>query len=353
MTYNPNVKAALTAAGFLQKCGAYVVVDGQFGSTGKGLASGVLAEMFHENVDIVTSNAGPNSGHTNYYNGEKIVLKQLPTFAVTARKIGTRIPVFMNAGAVIAPETLNEEIVSHDMTGLVTVHPHASCVTKAAVEMDVANVQNVGSTGKGTGPAQILKLMRKSTDAVAIGNDSDIIADVEYNNVMDDEVALVEVSQGFSLGINSGFYPYTTSRECTVQQALSDARIHPENYRDSIMVVRSYPIRVAGNSGPGYDDQTEISWEELGVEPEITTVTKKVRRVFTWSDQQFMEATHINRPGIVMLNFANYLVQNGIDVDEFVRNRVLRNYVTALRRMPKAILLGFGPESKDVKLWTP
>ena len=352
MTYDPNVKAALVAAGFLQKCGAFVVVDGQFGSTGKGLASGMLAEMFHENVDIVTSNAGPNSGHTNYFKGEKIVLKQLPTFAVTARKIGAKMQVFMNAGAVIAPETLNEEIVAHRMEDWVTVHPHAACVTDTSVQMDATNVQSIGSTGKGTGPAQILKTMRKNTSAVAIGHSDKIIADVAHFDTNDHEVVMVEVSQGFSLGINSGFYPFTTSRECTVAQALSDARIPIENYRDNLMVVRSYPIRVAGNSGPGYHDQQEISWDELGVEPEITTVTKKVRRVFTWSDEQFMEAAYVNRPGVVMLNFANYLVQQGHDVDKFVRERVLRSYVTALGRMPKAILLGFGPESKDVKLWT-
>lgn len=352
MTYDPNVKAALMASGFLQNAGAYVVVDGQFGSTGKGLASGMLAEMFHENVDFVTSNAGPNSGHTNYYDGEKIVLKQLPTFAVTARKCGSTPLVYMNAGAVIAPDTLNEEIGEHGMTDMVIVHPHASCVNETAVKMDAVNIGYIGSTGKGTGPAQIMKMMRGGTEAVAIGNANRINANIGIIAPHSDEVCLIEVSQGFSLGINSGFYPFTTSRECTVMQALSDAHIHPEIYRDSLMVVRTYPIRVAGNSGPVYDDQEEISWESLEVEPEITTVTKKIRRVFTWSDEQFMDATHKNRPGIVMLNFVNYLEKQGIDIDLFVRERVLHNYVTVLGRMPKAILLGYGPESKDVKLWT-
>jgi adenylosuccinate synthase len=353
VTYDPNVKATLTAAGFLQKSGAFVVVDGQYGSTGKGLASGLLAEMFHDHVDVVTSNAGPNSGHTNYYEGEKIVLKQLPTFAVTAKKCGSDIQVFMNAGAVIAPETLNEEVNMYDMNDSVLVHPHATCVTDSAINADAANIGSIGSTGKGTGPAQALKMARQGTDAVVVGHAEKIECEVGNFYFHDEDIIVVEVSQGFSLGINSGFYPFTTSRECTVAQALSDARIPIENYRDSLMVVRSYPIRVAGNSGPGYDDQHEITWNTLGVEPEITTVTKKVRRVFTWSDEQFREATHINRPGVVMLNFANYLVQQGHDVDEFVREHVLQNYFNVLGRMPKAILLGFGPESKDVKVWTP
>ena len=352
MSYDPNVKAALVAAGFLQSTGSYVVVDGQFGSTGKGLVSGMLAEMFHENVDFVTSNAGPNSGHTNYYDGEKIVLKQLPTFAVTARKCGSTPLVYLNAGAVIAPDTLNEEIDAHGMDGMVIVHPHASCVTEEAIQMDATNIGSIGSTGKGTGPAQIMKMMRKDLKSVTSGNAERINAMVDLMNPREDEVCLIEVSQGFSLGINSGFYPFTTSRECTVMQALSDAHVHPENYRDAIMVVRTYPIRVAGNSGPHYDDQVEISWESLGVEPEVTTVTKKIRRVFTWSDEQFMDAVHKNRPGVVVLNFVNYLVQQGHDVEEFVRKHVLHRYIEVMGRMPKAILLGYGPESKDVKLWT-
>lgn len=352
MTYCPFVKSALIASGFLQKNGAYFVVDGQFGSTGKGLVSGMLAEMFHKNVDLVTSNAGPNSGHTNYYNGEKIVLKQLPTFAVTAKKLGTDVPVHMNAGAVIAPDVLNEEILAHRMKK-VTVHPHASCITEAAVENDAQNITGIGSTGKGTGPAQMAKMSRSDHESVVLGNWNRIDAEVKNLMMPEFAVTLVEVSQGFSLGINSGFYPFTTSRECTVQQAMSDARIPMELYKDAIMVVRSYPIRVAGNSGPGYPDQQETSWEHLGVEPEITTVTKKVRRVFTWSEQQYMEALYVNRPGVVVLNFANYLVKKGQNVDQFTREKVLRPYISVLGRMPKAILLSFGPETKDVQLWAP
>jgi GH24 family phage-related lysozyme (muramidase) len=161
----------------------------------------------------------------------------------------------------------------------------------------------------------------------------------------------LEVSQGFSLGINSGFYPYTTSRECTVMQALSDANIHPSMYRKSIMVVRTFPIRVAGNSGPCFHDQREMTWEELGVEPEITTVTKKIRRVFSWSDEQFMQAVMANRPDVVFLNFCNYLENLGADVDAFVQEHVMIPYMTVMRKLPDLILLGYGPKTTDVKAY--
>jgi adenylosuccinate synthase len=353
MSHLASIKSALIASGFLQRNGAYFVVDGQFGSTGKGLASGLLAEMFSNNVDLVTSNAGPNSGHTSFYKGEKVVLKQLPTFAVIAKKIGTSIPVYLNGGAVIDPSVLNEEIQKYGMASEVCVHPHASYVTSNAVETDTANVNSIGSTGKGTGPAQMAKMARKSTDAVVIGHSDELECKIGRLSIGDGIITLAEVSQGFSLGINSGFYPFTTSRECTVAQAIADAQIPIETYRDAMMVVRTFPIRVAGNSGPSYSDQIETSWDYLEVEPEITTVTKKIRRVFTWSDEQFCESVQVNRPGIVFLNFVNYLVRKNIDIDEFVREKILTNYVSVLGRMPKAILLGYGPESKDVKLWTP
>ena len=70
------------------------------------------------------------------------------------------------------------------------------------------------------------------------------------------------------------------------------------------MVCRSYPIRVAGNSGPMF---RETTWEELGVEPEITTVTKKVRRVAEWDDALFANSCLLNAPTEIALTFADYI----------------------------------------------
>ena len=73
------------------------------------------------------------------------------------------------------------------------------------------------------------------------------------------------------------------------------------------MTCRSYPIRVGntdkGTSGGWYPDQQETTWEALGVEPELTTVTKRVRRVATWSWQQFTDAVRANEPDAIWLGF--------------------------------------------------
>lgn len=346
-----KIRAQLIDAGWFQEKGAYFLVDGQYGSTGKGLVAGLLAEAFGDAVDWSVTNAGPNSGHTSYYGDEQIVLKQLPTYPVVAWKANKRVNTFLNAGAIIDMDILRQELDTHQMD--IFLHPYAAKIDGASVDADKSTIENIGSTGKGIGPALARKVGR-SNDAV-VGYTLPGMSNVysAKNDLIDYDknIAFVEVAQGYSLGINSGFYPYTTSRECTVMQAMNDAAIHPKHYRQSIMVVRTYPIRVAGNSGPCYPDQEELSWDDLGVKPELTTVTQKVRRVFTWSCLQFKNAVAANRPEHVCLNFVNYLNLNNVNVEEFVRYNVLKPYCDVMGTLPETLLLGFGPRASDTVCW--
>src|SRR5690606_13722124 len=127
------------------------------------------------------------------------------------------------------------------------------------------------------------------------------------------DVVFVETAQGFSLGLNSArFYPHVTTRECTVGQALADARIAPSRLRKVAACYRTYPIRVGnspegGYSGDVYPDQHETSFADMGQPEEMTTVTKRVRRLFTWSREQFRESVAANEPDVLFINFANYV----------------------------------------------
>lgn len=351
-----SIRDELAQAGFLQERGAYAIVDGQFGSTGKGLVASVLAECFGHDVFAVFSNAGPNSGHTSYYGDVKIVLQQLPSYAVYMRvKTGVAPFVVMDAGAIIDIDRLNAEVEEWGVDP-VYVHPAAAVVTPEAKASEAHLVSNVGSTGKGTGGALASKILR-DPNAVAVAHEDrfnpSICVTPLYTSNLASRKVLIEISQGFSLSLNaSNMYPYTTSRDCTVTQALADAGIHPNFYRDAVMVVRTFPIRVAGNSGPCYADQVETSWEELGVEPEITTVTKKTRRVFTWSKEQFKAAVRANRPGVVFVNFMNYLKFDGPGgEDRWLSENVIKPYHEAMGVLPKAILLGRGPKITDVEVY--
>jgi len=117
--------------------------------------------------------------------------------------------------------------------------------------------------------------------------------------------------------------------------------------------VRTYPIRVGStenSSGPCYVDKHELSWEDLGVEPEMTTVTKRVRRVFTWSNVQFMDAVFANSPSVIFCNFLNYLKPE--DVHDFIVDHILLPYNRVMGKNPGAILLGYGPKTSNIRAWS-
>lgn len=342
-----EIKMALSD--WFKRPGAYVLVDGQYGSTGKGLVAGLLAECFKDDVICVISNQGPNSGHTSYYGDEKIVLKQLPTFSVIAHKIGGYTPAtYFSAGAVIDGDILEKEKEKHKITGVI-IDPNAAIVLPCDKEADKTTVDNIASTGQGVGPALIRKIMR-----VPDGTWGHINFKPYIMERLSAVCFFMEIPQGFSLGINSGFYPHTTARECSVSQALADAHLPPSLHRKTIMVCRTYPIRVGntqGSSGPCYPDQIEISFGMLGKEPELTTVTGRVRRIFTWSDLQYADSLFTLDPNVVVLTFCDYL--NPAALQGFVKEKVYDPYLRILRRKPEAILLSFGPRSTDIEVWRP
>ena len=342
---------------WFRSSGAHVLVDGQFGSTGKGLLAGAIAEEFWSDVQAVTTNAGPNSGHTAYLHDRKIVLNQLPMFSVVADKICSARGVpnslitYLNAGALIDPDILRSEVWEHSIPRLY-IDPCAAKIDDDSRMLDEVTENAIASTGKGTGPALARKVSRVSSRAIfgPVSVMWPFLDRPEFRRL----TTFIEVSQGFSLGINSGFYPHVTSRECTVAQALSDAGISPRDLRKTVMCVRTFPIRTgdtANSSGPCYPDQTELDWSEFDVEPELSTTTKRIRRVFSWSDRQFKQSLIANNPDVIFVNFCQYLDHMGQSVDDFVRGRVLEPYTKILGRKPDAILLGYGPRSSDIYPW--
>ena len=361
---NRNVVAALYDSGWFRSPGSYVLVDGQYGSTGKGVAAALLAAYADEAalpIDGITSNAGPNSGHTAIIpGGHKWVNKQIPIATSVLDYIGRPALTYLNGGAVISMDELLPEwnALSERGRSLVSVHPHAAEVTDADKQTNVALVRSVASTGKGTGPAAAARILRNGKvygDNLALGDIPEKVTPAWAMNALDpyNGVIFVETSQGFSLGINSGFYPHCTHRECTVGQAMADARLPLQTLRKVMMVVRTYPIRVGnteGSSGDCYSDQREMTWEEVGQEPEYTTVTKRMRRIFSWSRKQFSEAVCVNRPDTILLNFANYLKASELSTLLSHIDRDLEDIVAQSKGAWKKpnILLGFGPSTTDV-----
>lgn len=336
--------------------GAHVLIDGQYGSTGKGALAAWLAVQAHNHrvqFEGAITSAGPNSGHTFYDSYDnKHVLKQLPTFAVMANMLGGNVTAYLSGGAVINLDILIDEAERYPETPI-RVHENAAVIKLEDVIVEKhGSIAKIASTISGTGAAQMRKINREP-DAVfkhywETKKFPPNVGTFRHPFHADAYRYFVEVAQGFSLGINGRFYPHTTSRECTVMQGIADARIPPSCVAKTYMAIRTYPIRVGNlgenSSGDWYEDQKEMAWTDLGVEPELTTVTQRIRRVASFSVRQLIEATIANDPNFLFINFLNYLPpdERVPFVEELHRIRDQMNF-------GYDILGGMGPKLSDIE----
>lgn len=341
----------------------HVITDLQFGSTGKGLLAGYLAKKLRP--DTLICAWSPNAGHTFIdENNVKYINTAIPN-GIVADSIKR---VLIGPGAVINPDALLREIECYavDLFGVeIMIHENAAVVTQEHRDEEARGMFKIGSTMKGVGAAVIEKIRRNPTSNI-IARDTLVSTPLEgyvvskeiYNRAIDEAgVTILEGAQGFSLSINQGFYPFTTSRDCTTAQLLSDCAIPGKSYAATRIYgcARTYPIRVAnrydengkmiGTSGPCYNDQEEISWDRLGIKPELTTVTQLPRRIFTFSEQQIQEAIRMNGVDEVFLNFANYIgLDNSPDAMKLEEYKHIINQAGA-----ELTMLGWGPTVNDVE----
>lgn len=294
-----------------------VVVGGQYGSEGKGKATLYFAKKF--GATIVARIGGPNAGHTVYDDeGNMYKFQQLP--------VGTILPNVVNiiaAGSYINLQLLKKEM---EITGAspqnLKIDQNAVIIddTISSIEKNKEELKNIGSTLSGTGTAVVTRIMRRGNCVFAkdIKFLSDYVCDTIpiMRKALDaDENVIIEGTQGFNLSVlHSDCYPYCTSRDTTAAAFVSEAGLSPLDVCNVIMVLRTFPIRVAGTSGPFED---EITWDEVqeisGSKEEIvekTTVTKKVRRVARFDAEQVERAIRVNKPNIIVLNHVDYVDSN-------------------------------------------
>lgn len=377
---------------------ARVIVDLQFGSTGKGLIAGYLAET--SPCDTVVAAWRPNAGHT-YINddGQKFIHTMLPNGVVSP----ALERILIGPEAAINPDALAKELVEAEAklgTNLIDrlfIHANAAVVQDRHRE-DEKRFVKVGSTMKGSAEAVIEKMRRDPDGRATVGQnrqalgykvaDRIVTADAYDRELDKGRVIQVEGAQGFSLGVNQRFYPYATSRECTATQVLSDCAI-PRSFVDVKVIgaLRTYPIRVAnrfaddcvygrdgarcgarathpihdyahqlaghafeprqiGTSGPFYPDQEEITFESIGQKTELTTVTKLPRRLFTFSEIQLADAVRASSPDYLFLNFMNYLPE-----EQWLRFTTRVSEISHFAGGGNVRWIGTGPAVGDVREW--
>lgn len=339
----------------MHKC--HMVIDFQYGSTGKGLLAGYLAKR--ENYDTAVCAFATNAGHTYIDNDRNIhvMTQQLPT-AITSPTVKN---ILIGPGSAIHMDTLLSELTrySHLMSGKrLVIHPHAAVVDDYHADKEHQTMLKIGSTAKGVGAAYIDRIKRDVDDPNVACNrfigtplQQYLVSPMMYDAILEQsESIIVEGAQGFSLSMYHGYYPYTTSRDVTPWQIAADCGLPFKwaNHVEIFGTLRTYPIRVnnrEGSSGPWYPDQHEVTWDHIGVPAELTTVTKLPRRVFTFSFDQLRHAlTHCGHywDTKLFLNFANYVG------DKEALTKLIEKIGEVGLNKPTVMWLGFGPDDSDV-----
>lgn len=295
-----------------------VFVGGQWGSEGKGNICSLIAGSY----DVLVRVGGPNAGHK--VAEPRYTYQQLPSG--TGSNKSAR--VFIAAGSTIALETLRKELDAHPWLkarGLL-IDPQAMIIERADILNEKRHLKKISSTMQGVGSASARKIMGRGVPLswgprVRLARD---IAELKpYVGCVRLEIeralasgqrVMLEGTQGTELSIHHGTYPSVTSRETSVAGCLSDAGIPINKVRKVVLVVRTYPIRVWGASGPmGHEVTLDLISERSGIPvaqmyaTEQGSVSRKTRRIAELDWEKVRASTYLNGATDIALTFVDYL----------------------------------------------
>lgn len=338
-----------------------IVLDAQWGSAGKGKVCDWLTSEFGV-TDVISGNM-PNAGHTVVRGDDKRVLKVMPSAAPF-----NNVHVWLSGASGFTRKRFYEEL-DWLQGRCPSISDRAFLVTENHAELERATLSIISSTMQGSATALVDKIMRQRTDTLRELSHFGIPARQWRDSLLTNikkGCALYEISQGWGLSIDHGTqYPYCTSRNCSTARALDDCAVAGQHMGDVVAVIRPYPIRV-GNTQDGYsgdwtDDSAEVDWDHVkkisGVDyelrsAELTTVTKRVRRVSTFSFDLVNDCVKHNGVTGIFLNFAQY-----IDASCYKKRgkksdapKAVRIFADAIERncgVP-VIAYGTGADSQDV-----
>ncbi|WIC89820.1 PurA-like adenylosuccinate synthetase [Gordonia phage Sapo] len=343
-----------------------VVVGAQFGSEAKGRVTLEVLQLRARAGRQVASVrvGGPNAGHVVHDKGVRFALRALPVGFVNPQAL-----LLVAPGSEVDFEVLREEVELVESHGYsvrdrLWLHPQATWLEPKHVAEEVGSTlnQRVGSTAKGIGAARAARVWRTANlvqdnpEFAKLGRVYDFLPHLRRHQADEDFAVVVEGTQGYGLGSHAGYYPQCTSGNARAVDFVAQLGLNPWDLpaRSDFLVhlvVRPFPIRVAGNSGPL---EGETSWQALGVPEERTTVTNKVRRVGQFDPDLVREAVEANgvRSSVLHLSFADQLAPalegqtqtpSGFWGSQDAAR--LQSFVNDLPYAEKLVSLGTGPET--------
>jgi adenylosuccinate synthase len=299
-----------------------VLIGGQYGSEGKGNIVHYLAPEY----DVLVRVGGPNAGHKVFRpDKDPFTFHQLPSGALGNQKA----KLVIGAGAVISVDALRHEISELAVAiDKLIIDPRAMIIERKDVNREVKKLRDqIASTAQGVGVATARKILNRWP-----GSDVRLAGDIPaLKHYLGDTVEffasclstgqriMLEGTQGTSLSIHHGPYPYVTSRVTTASGCLAEAGLASRHVRRVVMVCRTYPIRVGDTrtgqtSGPMsapidlrvIAKRSGIPLSELK-KTERTSTTNRPRRVGEFDWAQLRRSFVLNGPTDIALTFADYL----------------------------------------------
>ena len=369
-----------------------VLLGLQWGDEGKGKVVDVLTP--HYDV-IARFQGGPNAGHTLEFEGEKYVLRSIPSGIFQGGKIN-----IIGNGVVLAPDLFMDEAKDleksgHPLKERLYISKKAHLIMPTHRLLDAAYEQakgknKVGTTGKGIGPTYTDKVSRNGLrvgdifdnfeekyNALKARHEQILkslnytdydISDVEKRwmegieyirqfHIVDSEHVinkilksgqniLCEGAQGTMLDVDFGSYPFVTSSNTICAGACIGLGIGPNRIGEVYGIMKAYCTRVGAGPFPTeLFDETGSLIRQLG--HEYGAVTGRERRC-GWIDLVALRYS-------IMVNGVTQLIMMKSDVlDGFDTIKACVAYKRngeTLTDFPYNIEEGIEPVYKELKGW--
>ncbi len=315
-----------------------VVVGAQWGDEGKGKLVDVLAERADW---VIRYQGGANAGHTVHIGDTTFVLHQIPSGI-----LHPRVRCAIGNGVVLDPQTLFTEIdelraKGIDVEGRLCVSDRAHMVLPyhKLVDSESAANREIGTTGRGIGPAYEDKVGRRGIRVLDLRHKEKLRAQVEqgvahangrliasgssaraevapalemlngltdrllplaadvglaaHEAMMGGAAVLLEGAQGSLLDIDHGTYPFVTSSNTTSGGAAIGAGISPMALDAALGVVKAYTTRV-GNGPLPTELEGELQETVRRLGNEFGATTGRARRCGWFDSVVVRYAVRIN-----------------------------------------------------------